>query len=483
MDVENFTVKLEEETCSSPDQITIELNSFDTDGDSSYVVDHEDDCIDEEEDEEEDDEEDDDEDYVIENEDDNEEEEEEEEEDVDDIGVDNSFSKLQQRKQDASHRGGSICVVRKPHRTKLEQSSHNMKLKRRAEQSGQSRKRGCSAKQSVTTLRQVVSDAPHENKLKKPGPFQAASKVASVSNLKMRYSWLKKPKQVYSDGEDESLTIADEAANEMSSVSCGFCGVLLSSALECDLHIVAQHKYEKAVQEIPLQCLEEGCFVQCTTISDLKKHLSIQHSIDFSRRNFTFKNMDEFQTWKTDLETANYTRFRFFSCFSEVTGGTTRVYVCNNEGRYDMTRAKHQRRRRAPGVKTGAGVRRTGRACPAQLLVRAWGWGAVEVHALLTHYGHCKNGALVGVLASTEVLGGVKGDSKEEGGGGGRRHVGRPVEYSSTREDGVRIIEGALIGARGMEDLQTDLTAWNLVDNVSRACCVCHASSGACENE
>ncbi|KAF2352080.1 hypothetical protein FHG87_017159 [Trinorchestia longiramus] len=79
--------------------------------------------------------------------------------------------------------------------------------------------------------------------------------------------------------------------------------------------------------------------------------------------------------------------------------------------------------------------------------------------------------ALAGVLASTEVLGGVKGDSKEEGGGGGGRHVGRPVEYSSTREDGVRIIEGALIGARGMEDLQTDLTAWNLVDNVSICLC------------
>lgn len=35
------------------------------------------------------------------------------------------------------------------------------------------------------------------------------------------------------------------------------------------------------------------------------------------------------------------------------------------------------------------------------------------------------------------------------------------------REDGVRIIEGSMLGQRGLDDLQTDLARWELINNVS----------------
>ena len=35
------------------------------------------------------------------------------------------------------------------------------------------------------------------------------------------------------------------------------------------------------------------------------------------------------------------------------------------------------------------------------------------------------------------------------------------------RDGGVRIIEGSLLGNRGMDDLQEDLSNWQLYDNVS----------------
>lgn len=37
---------------------------------------------------------------------------------------------------------------------------------------------------------------------------------------------------------------------------------------------------------------------------------------------------------------------------------------------------------------------------------------------------------------------------------------------SGDREGGVRIIEGSLLGHRGMEDLQGELSKWELYDNV-----------------
>ncbi|XP_076266076.1 uncharacterized protein LOC143199837 [Rhynchophorus ferrugineus] len=167
-----------------------------------------------------------------------------------------------------------------------------------------------------------------------------------------------------------------------SKLICQVCKKTYSAAREKNRHMRKFHP-ELATQPKPMKkriicplCPQRNDF---GTHSELRRHLCHTHNIDIKQSSLYFKNLEEFESWKSQ---DNKEKSYFCLKNSSEKNGRSLVYSCirsNCQGRVSKSKIRH---RRVVDNKLIDGV------CPSRIEVKVKNTGEVSVQFIETHVGH-----------------------------------------------------------------------------------------------